>query len=217
MAPDHAATVQGEMAGKECAAEAKGILHAGDYGWIVDLQGQLDSPLTHNGIAQAFAMGETLKPLLAGQDFTFWSSPIGRTRQTSAIIAETIDHPFDAIAFDDRLKEITLGDWDGLENWAALDARAPEEAAKRRANPWYHQPPNGESSQMVEDRAIPFFEEREAGGCHVVVAHGVVNKIIRGHIMGLDHTATFNLDRPQNGFYKIQNRQIDFIESVAQP
>jgi broad specificity phosphatase PhoE len=49
----------------------------------------------------------------------------------------------------------------------------------------------------------------------LVVAHGVVNKIIRGHILGLDHAATFNLDRPQNGFYRIQNRQIDFIEAVG--
>ena len=139
----------------------------------------------------------------------------GCSRQTAAIIAEIIGHPFEHIQFDDRLKEITLGDWDGVESWAALDALAPEEAARRRTDPWNHQPPNGESSQMVEDRTIPFLLECETGGCHLVVAPGVVNKIIRGHILGLDHEATFNLDRPQNGFYRIQNRQIDFIEAVG--
>lgn len=193
------------------------LLRHGETHWNRSgrLQGQLDSPLTHSGIEQAYAMGHTLSELLPNHGVTFWSSPIGRSRQTSAIIAEIIGHPFEHIQFDDRLKEITLGDWDGIESWAALDALAPEEAERRRANPWHHQPPNGESSQMVEDRTIPFLLERQKGGCHLVVAHGVVNKIIRGHILGLDHQATFNLNRPQNGFFKIQNRQIDFIEAVG--
>jgi probable phosphoglycerate mutase len=193
------------------------LLRHGETHWnrAGRLQGQLDSPLTHNGIEQAYAMGHTLTALLPKDGVNFWSSPIGRSRQTAAIIAEIIGHPFEQIQFDDRLKEITLGDWDGVESWAALDALAPEEAARRRTDPWNHQPPNGESSQMVEDRTIPFLLECETGGCHLVVAHGVVNKIIRGHILGLDHEATFNLDRPQNGFYRIQNRQIDFIEAVG--
>ncbi len=194
------------------------LLRHGETHWnrAGRLQGQLDSPLTLRGLDQARAMGRTLAPLLAERTFTFWASPIGRCRQSAAIIAETIGFAEDGIRLDDRLKEITLGDWDGARSWAALDTDHPEEAAKRRANPWHYQYPNGESSQLVEDRVVPFFLELEATpGIHVVVAHGVVNKILRGFIQGLDHAATFALDRPQDGFYRIENRRVELITTDA--
>ena len=97
-----------------------------------------------------------------------------------------------------------------------MDTDHPEEAAKRRANPWHYQYPNGESSQLVENRVVPFFLELESTpGIHVVVAHGVVNKILRGFIQGLDHAATFALDRPQDGFYRIENRRVELITTDA--
>ncbi|NQW11413.1 MAG: histidine phosphatase family protein [Alphaproteobacteria bacterium] len=169
------------------------------------LQGQLDAPLTRMGLAQAQAVGHALTGFLSDAPFHLTASPLGRATQSAAIIAETLGHRFEAIRWDDRLKEITLGDRDGYPGWAAMDRDFPEEAARRNADPWNYRHPNGESSQDVQDRVRPVLAELDAlGGIHVIVAHGVVNKIWRGLYLGLPPEQTFALDRPQNAFYRLE-------------
>ena len=48
-------------------------------------QGQVDSPLTALGRAQASAMGRRLAGLV-GADVTVWASPLGRAQETLALI-----------------------------------------------------------------------------------------------------------------------------------
>jgi probable phosphoglycerate mutase len=51
----------------------------------------------------------------------------------------------------------------------------------------------------------PFLAEcHAAGGVHVVVAHGVVNKVMRGLYLGLTREQTFALDRPQDAFHRLE-------------
>ncbi len=169
------------------------------------LQGQLDAPLTHAGLRQAHAIGADLADRLAGASPVLIASPLGRTRQSAAIIAEHLGCDYEAIRFDDRLKEITLGDHDGYPGWSAIDAAHPELGEIRRADPWNYVHPNGESSQMVQDRVRPLLAGLEVTeGIHVVVAHGVVNKIIRGLYLGLGQSETFALDRPQDAYFRLE-------------
>ena len=120
-------------------------------------------------------------------------------------MAEHLGVDYEAIVWDDRLKEITLGDWDGCPGWAEMDRSHPEEAARRNIDPWNYRYPNGESTQDVQERLRPFLAECEAiGGVHVVVAHGVVNKVARGLYLGLTREQTFALDRPQDAFHRLQ-------------
>lgn len=168
------------------------------------LQGHLDAPLTHAGLAQAHAIGRDLRQVLGGADFLMTASPLGRTRQTAAIIAEHLGLDFDAIVLDDRLKEITLGDHDGYGGWDKIDRDHPELAEQRRRDPWNFQHPNGESTQMVQDRLRPVLEHLKATpGIHVMIAHGVVNKVFRGLYLGLSKEETFALDRPQNAYFRL--------------
>ncbi|MDF1791092.1 MAG: histidine phosphatase family protein [Thalassobaculaceae bacterium] len=168
------------------------------------LQGQLDAPLTHAGLAQAHAIGRDLKELLATEAPVMTASPLGRTRQTAAIIAEHLGIDFDAITLDDRLMEITLGDHDGYGGWEAIDRDHPHLAEERRRDPWNFRHPNGESTQMVQDRLRPVLDHLNATpGIHVVVAHGVVNKVFRGLYLGLTREQTFALDRPQNAYFRL--------------
>ena len=105
------------------------------------------------------------------------ASPLGRTRQTAAIICDMAGLSYEAVQFDDRLMEITLGAHDGYHGWAALDRDFPEQAAARKADPWHYRHPGGESSEMVRERLLPVLDElRAATGPHIVIAHGVVNK-----------------------------------------
>lgn len=183
------------------------LIRHGETVWnrIGRLQGQLDAPLTHAGLAQAHAIGRDLFERLTGSAPAMAASPLGRTRQTAAIIAEHLGIDFDDIALDDRLMEITLGDHDGYGGWDAIDRDHPELAAERRRDPWNFRHPNGESSQMVQDRVRPVLEHLTATpGIHVVVAHGVVNKVFRGLYLGLTREEVFALDRPQNAYFRLQ-------------
>ena len=191
------------------------LIRHGETTWnrIGRLQGQADSPLTHHGTKQAEAVGNALREELAGGPFRFWASPLTRTRQTAAIICDVIEHDYETITFDDRLKEITLGDRDGYAGWRELARDFPEEAEIRRTDRWNYRHPNGESSQMVQDRVRPILGEwKKAGGVHVVVSHGVTIKILRGLQLKLNGDETYALDRPQEAFHRLWGDQIDIIE-----
>lgn len=179
------------------------------------LQGHLDSPLTLTGIRQAEAHGRKLAELVAGESLHLHASPLGRTRQTAAILCEIAGLDYAEIRFDARLKEITLGEHDGYPGWEALDRDFPELARERKADPWNYQHPGGESSEMVRRRLRPFIEEQRAkGGTHLIVGHGVTNKVIRGIYLGLSEEECFALDRRQDGFHLLENGNERFIRSL---
>lgn len=180
------------------------------------LQGHLDSPLTLTGARQAEAHGRRLRTLLGTDTLPVIASPLGRTRQTTALICDAAGLSYEAVQFDERLQEITLGEHDGYHGWEALDRDFPEHAAARRAAPWHYQHPGGESTEMVRDRLIPVLDElRAAETAHIVIAHSVVNKILRGIYLGLSEEECFALDRPQHGFHVLEDGAEKFVQSIS--
>src|ERR1051326_8727117 len=75
-------------------------------------QGWSDSPLTARGIAQAEAIGRCLRDLPEASGAEIVASPIGRARHTAEIIAACLQHATPP-RLDERLREISLGAWDG--------------------------------------------------------------------------------------------------------
>ena len=192
------------------------LIRHGETTWnrIGRLQGQADSPLTLLGTRQTEAVGRALKKRLGNQRYRVWCSPLGRTRQTASIICDVLDFDYVSVIFDDRLKEITLGERDGYKNWQALTNDFPEELSIRANDPWNFAHPNGESSQMVQDRLKPFLDQiLETPGSNIIVAHGVVSKIIRGIYLGLSPDEIFALGRPQNAFHILSNGSVKMIET----
>jgi len=192
------------------------LIRHGETTWnrIGRLQGQADSPLTLHGTRQAEAIGNALCQHLATFNYTMWASPLNRTRQTASIICDVIGHEYEAITFDERLMEITLGDRDGYPGWRELARDHPKEAEVRRRDPWNFRHPNGESSQMVENRVRPLLGEWERlDGVHVVVSHGVAIKIIRGLYLSLTTDEIMMLERPQEAFHRLRGGRIDIIEA----
>ena len=177
------------------------------------LQGQADSPLTLLGTQQVEAIGKKLKEIIGIKKYSVWSSPLGRTKQTTSIICDQTNFKYENVVFDKRLVEITLGDRDGYKSWKALFEDFPKDMARREKDPWNFSHPNGESSQMVWERVRPFMEKiANLEGIHVVVTHGVVSKIIRGMYLNLSPEKIFSLDRPQNAFHRLQNGKVEKIE-----
>ena len=83
-------------------------------------QGSSDSPLTELGISQAERLAEKLKDI----EFTdFYSSPMGRTIQTTKII---MGNRKQEIKFIDEFKEISMGDIEGMPR-AEFEEKYPKE------------------------------------------------------------------------------------------
>src|SRR5207302_1635486 len=76
-------------------------------------QGWSDSPLTEQGLTQAAAIGRLLCGLPEAKSAGLVASPIGRARRTAEIIRERLGHTA-PLRFDDRLRELSFGSWDGF-------------------------------------------------------------------------------------------------------
>jgi probable phosphoglycerate mutase len=82
-------------------------------------QGQRDIPLNDHGRSQAEGNGKILRELLAQTNvepnsLDWFCSPLGRTKETMALVREQFDAELPEVTFDDRLKEISFGDMEGV-------------------------------------------------------------------------------------------------------
>ena len=178
------------------------------------LQGHKDTPLTMKGVKQAQSLGFALKDVLKNKAPSFfYSSPIGRAKQTATIISDIIDFDVERIEYKSSLKEITFGDWDGL-NMQEILAQYKTSWEKRKSDRWNTSPPNGESFQEAKKRITPLLKEIAIQQDVVIVAHGSLNKIVRGCWCNLSDAETLALDEPQDGFYCLVNGNREYFVSV---
>ena len=117
------------------------------------LQGLMEYPLSETGRLQAAARGRALKQTLSGAKLLFFSSPMGRARETASIIAEEagLGEP----VFHDYLKEIDLGVWTG-KSWDQVMNEDPSLWSDFMARSW-DAIPGAESSVDLFDRALRFW------------------------------------------------------------
>jgi len=146
------------------------IIRHGETTWnkMGRCQGQLDSPLTETGIAQAKALAERM----ADTEFdVLYSSDLGRTRDTAKFIAQKTNQ---TINFDARLRERHFGVREGL-TLKEFEAQHPQAyAAFKSEDPDY---PIGESMTEFYHRCVTCLEdlaERHFGKVVAIVTHGGV-------------------------------------------
>ncbi len=146
-------------------------------------QGWSDSPLTERGVAQATALGRKLATLPEVAVAEIVASPIGRARRTAEIIAECLGYR-SALRFDDRLREISLGSWDGMDR-RQIVAQAPELFAPADGRwEWYFGTPDGETYEGFAGRIAAWLGE--LGDAPIIaVSHGIVTRVLRGLYAGL--------------------------------
>ena len=173
-------------------------------------QGHLDSPLTAAGRAQARAMGLALGQELARAGYepptvVVRASPLGRVCETLAIAAEAAGLVHDDTCHDHRLREVSWGDWDGL-NLPEIEAHWPGEIAARRLDRWNYVPPNGENYVMASERARLALDDivtLAADKPVAVFAHGAIGRVLRGLFLGAPHADILEMDQPQDAFYRL--------------
>jgi len=160
------------------------------------LQGQKDIGLNDNGRRQAARNGQVLKKLIPETDsLDFVASPLSRARETMEIVRETIGLERCGYRTDPRLKEVNFGHWEGL-TWAELPERDPEGFQARLADPFDWRPQGGESYRDLMLRAVAWYESLETDA--VVVSHGGVSRVLRGHLLGIDPREVPFLEVPQD-------------------
>jgi broad specificity phosphatase PhoE len=148
-------------------------------------QGQMDIALSDNGERQARLLGERLADVGITRAV---ASPLKRARRTAELALGEMRAA--QLTFDDGLKEIAHGDWEGLLA-AEIRERDPVRLRAWREKPETVQMPGagGESIVEVLDRAWPAFQRACAGlavdDTLLVVAHDAVNRVILCRILGL--------------------------------
>lgn len=171
------------------------------------LQGQMESDLTPLGRAQAGAMADLLHDLVARDATRPWrivASPLRRARDTAGIIGARLGLP---VEFDDRLMELTVGDWEGRLR-SDLERERPELFRDRT---WFFAAPGGETYDQVMARVSDWLSEQAAESERglIVVSHGIAGRLLRGAYAGLSPTETLELDVPQDAVYRLHAGQLD--------
>ncbi len=178
-------------------------------------QGRVDSALTDLGVAQAQAVGARLAALAAADpgDWRIVASPLGRTRQTAAIIAQAMGLPEAEV--DERLIEVSYGAMEGLTR-DEVDARWPHLAGLRGT---FGRAPEGETQQALDARAASWLADAQALADQriVAVAHASIGRVIRGLYAGLSIEETRVLETPQDAFHRLHDGQTLRIDCAALP
>lgn len=178
------------------------VLRHGQTEWNAEgrFQGALDSALTALGRAQAERQGAILAGLgIGAETHDFAVSPQGRARQTAAIALG----PIGAVAtVDERLREISLGAWDGLTRKDIASRRAAGPAGAD-ASCWQDAAPGGEGFASVAARTRAFLAGLRRPT--VVITHGTASLFLRGAALGLDLPAILALPERQGVVYHIRD------------
>jgi broad specificity phosphatase PhoE len=174
------------------------FLRHGETDWNVEgrLQGQHDVPINAKGRGQARVNGETvLREVGEAVGFDFVASPLVRARETMEIARTAMGLDPAAYRVDDRLKELTFGEWEGYtyRDIAKVD---PGWIERRQADKWLFQPPGGESYQMLSKRIVGWLGTVDRPT--VVVSHGGVGRVLRAHLLALDPLRTVIEDFPHD-------------------
>jgi broad specificity phosphatase PhoE len=172
-------------------------------------QGRLESPLSARGVEQARAVGQRLAALVA-VDPGGWvveTSPLGRARQTAAIIAEATGLPEPSV--DPRLVEADYGELEGLTR-PEVDASWPHLAGVIGV---FGFAPGGEGLEALDTRARSWLDERAKGERRVIaVAHASIGRAIRGAYLGAPFEGYRHYETPQDAFHRLHAGRIERID-----
>jgi broad specificity phosphatase PhoE len=164
------------------------------------IQGQLDPPLSPEGLRQA----ELLGARLAGRSFTgFYASDLKRAFETADAIGAQIGRQPKPMT---SLREIFLGEWEGLRT-DEIAQRFPGAWAAWVEEPDWDVVPRGEGAAAFESRVAAALEDiyqHHEHGDVLVVTHGGVIQVALNRVIG----------QPSHGLFpfKIQNASISLLE-----
>lgn len=167
-----------------------------DYNAEARYQGQRDIPLNTRGRGQALRNGEKLCSVL--QDparYDYVASPLSRASETMQIMRRALGLPAHDFRYDNLLKEVHYGTWEG-KLASKLAKEDPTGVAARNRAPFTWRPEGGESYADLKVRTDAWLLSVERDT--VVAAHGGVSRTLRGQVRGLTGAQMLVLEVPQD-------------------
>jgi probable phosphoglycerate mutase len=187
------------------------LVRHGETEWNSErrIQGRFDSPLTDRGAAQARAVGRLVRTLPDAAAVRIVASPLGRARRTAEIIAAHLDAATELV-IDDRLREISVGSWDGL-TYHDIEMRSPGVFDGEGRHEWYFRSPDGDSYHSFAARVGEWLSEAAEMRLLVAVTHGIVSRVLRGLYAGLPRATALTLPVPQDKIFRLSGGTIQEI------
>ncbi|MGE5324419.1 MAG: histidine phosphatase family protein [Actinomycetota bacterium] len=184
------------------------LLRHGETEWNKEgrLQGHKDSSLTARGREQAQQLGRILAARVGQRQLSMHVSPLGRARQTAAILRQYLSGPEPVV--DPRLREMTLGGWEGLTR-GEVNARWNGVIGGDLNAEWWFQAPGGETYENFRDRVCSWLVEQR--GAIIAVSHGITTRMIRGEYVGLSRRERLSLPVRHGVIWKLAGGAIETI------
>lgn len=187
------------------------FIRHGEAVWNTEgrIMGQKNSPLTAKGEQQAVAIGERLK---AYSISALYSSDLGRTMQTAQAIANAGGLE---IVQEKGLREIHMGDWQGLTRQEIAQQYPTEWQAYQGPDQYTYQTPNGESHAQKSVRTVETLNrltDQHPGETIVMVSHAGIIRAVFEYVLNLPplnrdrfqrNNATFNLFSKNDGQWSL--------------
>ncbi len=193
------------------------LLRHGQTVWNVEgcYQGQLNSDLTDLGKEQAKENALKIAKIISfspEQDsFKFFSSPLGRAKETTYIICDTLGLDKNKVIFDENIQEVNYGIFEGKTK-VFCQTEYAEEFRAREANKWSYVLEGGESYEMVTKRIYSWLEKVKDEKLVILVAHEMINRALRGIYCSYDKKTMLNLRQKNDIVLKLENSQENIIE-----
>lgn len=143
-------------------------------------QGHLPGTLTADGIEQARNLGKELEGITID---CILSSDLKRVIDTVNYAMANRHLPWEKTKL---LREIDWGKWTGLKIDSVDKQNPPEDA---------------ETKEMLYERGkriVEYIKEKYFGKNVLVVAHGLINRSIQAHILGVDINELYNIQHMKN-------------------
>ena len=178
------------------------FIRHGQTSWNAEgrYQGAKDIPLNDVGRTQADQNGRLLRDLLRRErrtpdDFGWFVSPLGRTRETMDRVRAQFEPPLPAVTVDPRLIEISFGLYEGRIHTELANGEMAI-AGERDESFWEFRPPQGESYADLAARLADF--GRSLAGPSIIVAHGGLLRVLMHLIDGYPQVKAVNWFPPQD-------------------
>ena len=160
------------------------LIRHGETDWNTKqiFRGRKDIPLNEVGLAQAKAVGASLKDV---QIDVVYSSPLGRALETAKILADSRSLE---IELEEGFIDIDFGKWQGVSH------EKVKEKYEDLYEMWLKNPqmvtfPEGENLKDVRTRLMEALEKvirKHPGKTLAIVSHRVLNKVLLCSILGLE-------------------------------
>jgi probable phosphoglycerate mutase len=188
----------------------------GETPWTAEgrYQGQIDIPLSDVGERQARDLGERLREVTITRAV---ASPLARARRTAELALG--ESRAALLQFDDGLKEIGHGEWEGLLA-AEIRERDPSRLQAWREAPESVLMPGagGESLRNVADRAWPALVRACEGlsdhDTLLLVAHDAVNRVLLCRVLGLPLSRLWSFRQAPTTLNLLEGSSVDTLEVV---